>query len=113
LTSSIVCVTPEGQWISTRAALISLPSPKHVRYRDPRRNRRRKRRGAGRWGARRGAWGTYGSCQGCMWGVHGFTTDKEGNLYTAEVRTGRVQKFTPRPGARPETLVGKPWPGVW
>ena len=37
--------------------------------------------------------------QGCVWGVHGFVTDKEGNLYTAEVRTGRVQKHTPRKGA--------------
>ena len=45
--------------------------------------------------------------------MHGFATDKEGNLYTAEVRTGRVQKYTPRKGANPEFLVGKPWPGVW
>jgi DNA-binding beta-propeller fold protein YncE len=59
------------------------------------------------------SWGTFGTCQGCMWGVHGFTTDKEGNLYTAEVRTGRVQKYTPRKGANPAYLVGKPWPGVW
>jgi hypothetical protein len=41
--------------------------------------------------------------------VHGFDTDKEGNLYTAEVRDGRVQKYTPRPGANPNFLVGKPW----
>ena len=59
------------------------------------------------------SWGTFGTCQGCMWGVHGFATDKEGNLYTAEVRTGRVQKYTPRKGANPDFLVGKPWPGVW
>jgi DNA-binding beta-propeller fold protein YncE len=59
------------------------------------------------------SWGTFGTCQGCQWGVHGFATDKEGNLYTAEVRTGRVQKYTPRKGANPEFLVGKPWPGVW
>jgi hypothetical protein len=59
------------------------------------------------------AWGTFGTCQGCMWGVHGFATDKEGNLYTAEVRTGRIQKYTPRKGANPAFLVGKPWPGVW
>jgi len=59
------------------------------------------------------SWGTFGTCQGCMWGVHGFATDKEGNLYTAEVRTGRVQKYTPRKGANPAFLVGKPWPGVW
>jgi DNA-binding beta-propeller fold protein YncE len=59
------------------------------------------------------SWGTFGTCQGCQWGVHGFATDKEGNLYTAEVRTGRVQKYTPRKGANPAFLVGKPWPGVW
>jgi DNA-binding beta-propeller fold protein YncE len=59
------------------------------------------------------SWGTFGTCQGCMWGVHGFATDKDGNLYTAEVRTGRVQKYTPRKGANPAFLVGKPWPGVW
>jgi peptidylamidoglycolate lyase len=59
------------------------------------------------------SWGTFGTCQGCQWGVHGFAADKEGNLYTAEVRTGRVQKYAPRKGARPELLVGKPFPGVW
>jgi DNA-binding beta-propeller fold protein YncE len=59
------------------------------------------------------SWGTFGTCQGCQWGVHGFATDKDGNLYTAEVRTGRVQKYTPRKGANPAFLVGKPWPGVW
>lgn len=58
-------------------------------------------------------WGTFGTCQGCQWGVHGFATDKEGNLYTAEVRSGRVQKYTPRQGANPNFLVGKPWPSVW
>jgi DNA-binding beta-propeller fold protein YncE len=55
------------------------------------------------------SWGTFGTCQGCMWGVHGFVTDTEGTLYTAEVRTGRVQKYTPRKGASPDFLVGKPW----
>jgi hypothetical protein len=59
------------------------------------------------------SWGTFGDCQGCMWGVHGFATDEEGNLYTSEVRTGRVQKYTPREGANPAYLVGKPWPRVW
>jgi DNA-binding beta-propeller fold protein YncE len=59
------------------------------------------------------SWGTFGTCQGCMWGVHGFATDKDGALYTSEVRTGRVQKYIPRKGANPAYLVGKPWPGVW
>jgi hypothetical protein len=36
------------------------------------------------------------------------TLDKEGNLYTAEVRTGRVQKYAPRKSANPEFLVGNP-----
>jgi hypothetical protein len=55
------------------------------------------------------SWGTYGTCQGCQWGVHGFATDSEGNLYTSEVRGGRVQKYAPRQGANPEFLVAKPW----
>ena len=55
------------------------------------------------------AWGTYGTCQGCLWGVHGFATDADGNLYTAEVRAGRAQKFTPRPAANPAFMMGKPW----
>lgn len=59
------------------------------------------------------SWGTFGTCQGCMWGVHGFHTDMDGNLYTSEVRTGRVQKYTPRAGANPAFLVGRPWPRVW
>ena len=41
-----------------------------------------------------------------MSGVHGFGTDMDGNLYTAEVRTGRVQKYIPRKGANSSFLVG-------
>ncbi len=48
-----------------------------------------------------------------MWGVHGMSTDMEGNFYTASVNNGRIQKFTPREGANPDFLVGKPWPSVW
>ena len=59
------------------------------------------------------SWGTYGTCQGCQWGVHGFATDADGNLYTSEVRGGRVQKYAPRQGANPEFLVAKPFKGVW
>jgi len=40
--------------------------------------------------------------------MHGTTVDPEGNLYFAEVGNGRLQKFTPRRGARPELLIGKP-----
>jgi hypothetical protein len=32
---------------------------------------------------------------------------------SAEVRSGRVQKYAPRQGANPDFVVGKPWPGVW
>ena len=59
------------------------------------------------------SWGTFGTCEGCIWGVHGFMTDSNGNLFASSVRDGRVQKFTPRQGANPAFLMGKPWKGVW
>ena len=51
-------------------------------------------------------WGTFGHRPGQMWGVHAFSTDSEGNLYTAEVWGGRAQKFRPKPGADPTQLIG-------
>ena len=59
------------------------------------------------------AWGTLGMFPGALWGVHGMSVDQEGNLYVAEVDNGRVQKFVPKPGARPEFLVSKPVARVW
>jgi hypothetical protein len=59
------------------------------------------------------SWGSWGEYPGGMWGVHGLSTDREGNFYVAEVNNGRIQKYIPRQGANPEFLVGKPWPGVW
>jgi peptidylamidoglycolate lyase len=59
------------------------------------------------------SWGSWGEYPGGFWGVHGLSTDQEGNFYTASVNNGRVQKFVPREGANPEFMVGKPWPGVW
>ena len=59
------------------------------------------------------SWGTFGTCEGCLWGVHGFMADSNGNLWTSSVRDGRAQKFTPRPGANPAFLIAKPWKGVW
>jgi len=59
------------------------------------------------------SWGSFGEYPGGMWGVHGMSTDREGNFYTASVNNGRIQKFVPRPGANPAFMVGKPWPGVW
>ncbi len=59
------------------------------------------------------SWGSWGEYPGGMWGVHGMSTDQEGNFYVAEVNNGRVQKYRPRAGANPAFLVGKPWKGVW
>jgi DNA-binding beta-propeller fold protein YncE len=52
-------------------------------------------------------WGTWGDFPGGMWGVHGLSIDSEGNFYTAEVDSGRVQKYKPRAGARSEFLLTK------
>ena len=51
------------------------------------------------------SWGTFGPFPGGLWGVHQFSIDNEGNLYTAEVFNGRVQKFRPKPGADPAKLI--------
>jgi len=59
------------------------------------------------------SWGSWGEYPGGMWGVHGLSSDHEGNFYVAEVNNGRIQKYRPRPGVNPDFLVGKPWPGVW
>jgi DNA-binding beta-propeller fold protein YncE len=59
------------------------------------------------------AWGTMGNFPGGLWGVHGMSVDSDGNLYLAEVDSGRVQKFKPRPGANPAYLVAKPVKPVW
>jgi hypothetical protein len=50
---------------------------------------------------------------GCLWGVYGLSVDQDGNLYVAEVDCGRVQKFTPRPGASPAFLLAKPIYSAW
>jgi|TARA_B100001250_G_scaffold392909_1_gene395161 hypothetical protein len=59
------------------------------------------------------SWGVFGDFPGGMWGVHGLSVDQEGNFYVAEVGNGRVQKYRPRVGARPETMVGKPVYAAW
>jgi hypothetical protein len=59
------------------------------------------------------SWGIWGDGPGAFWGVHGFSVDQEGNFYTAEVDSGRVQKFKPRPGANQAFLVGKPVYSAW
>ncbi|MBM3779544.1 MAG: 6-bladed beta-propeller [Acidimicrobiia bacterium] len=52
------------------------------------------------------AWGTFGFGPGQIWCVHSFSTDSAGNFYTAEVFSGRAQKFRPKPGVDPARLVG-------
>jgi sugar lactone lactonase YvrE len=52
------------------------------------------------------SWGTFGGEPGQMWGVHGFSVDNEGNLYTAEVWGGRAQKFRPKRFADRSKLIG-------
>jgi 6-bladed beta-propeller len=59
------------------------------------------------------SWGIFGDSPGAFWGVHGFSVDQEGNFYTAEVDSGRVQKFTPHKGANSAFLVGKPVYAAW
>ena len=59
------------------------------------------------------SWGIWGDFPGGFWGVHGFSVDQEGNFYTAEVDSGRVQKFRPKPGANPAQLVSKQLYSAW
>jgi DNA-binding beta-propeller fold protein YncE len=44
-------------------------------------------------------WGTYGTYPGAFWELHQFSVDTDGDLYAADSFGGRVQKFTPKPGA--------------
>ena len=59
------------------------------------------------------SWGVGGDFPGGFWGVHGFSVDQEGNFYVAEVDSGRVQKFRPRPGVNTAFLVSKPVYSAW
>ena len=54
------------------------------------------------------SWGSWGAFPGGMWGVHQFSVDSEGNLYTSEVFGGRQQKFRPKKGVDQALLVGQP-----
>jgi DNA-binding beta-propeller fold protein YncE len=59
------------------------------------------------------SWGTMGEFAGGLWGVHGISVDQDGNLYVAEVDSGRVQKFRPKAGANRDFLVAKPVYSAW
>ena len=52
-------------------------------------------------------WGGPGDQPGQFDGPHQVTTDQDGNLYTAEVFNGRMQKFRPKPGADPAKIMGQ------
>ncbi len=52
-------------------------------------------------------WGAPGGQPGQFNGPHALTVDQEGNLYTAEVFGGRVQKFRPKPNADPAKVMGQ------
>ncbi len=52
-------------------------------------------------------WGGPGRYPGQFGGPHGLSVDQDGNLYVAEVFSGRVQKFRPKPNADPSKLVGQ------
>lgn len=51
-------------------------------------------------------WGTFGNAPGAWLGLHYFTTDSEGNLYTGEDFGWRIQKFVPRKDGNPGQLIG-------
>lgn len=59
------------------------------------------------------SWGQWGFRPGEMYGTHMFWVDKNGAFYTAEVHSGRPQRFTPKPGADPSKLVGRPVRVAW
>jgi DNA-binding beta-propeller fold protein YncE len=59
------------------------------------------------------SWGTWGDFPGGFWGVHDFSTDQQGNFYVSEVDKGGAQKFSPRAGANPAFIVGKPVRKAW
>jgi hypothetical protein len=54
------------------------------------------------------SWGSQGQWPGAFWNIHGMSVDSDGNLYVAEVNSGRFEKFRPRKGANPAFLVGQP-----
>jgi len=56
------------------------------------------------------AWGKTGTGPGAFQAIHGFGVDSMGNFYAAEAAGGRTQKFTPKPGADPDKLVGHQQP---
>ncbi len=54
------------------------------------------------------SWGVAGGYPGQLFGGSQFDVDRLGNLYVAELRSGRVQMFRPKKGADPKQLIA--WP---
>jgi peptidylamidoglycolate lyase len=54
------------------------------------------------------AWGTSGNAAGELDGIHGFCTDSNGALMISETFGGRIQRFTPKPGANKSLIIGAP-----
>jgi DNA-binding beta-propeller fold protein YncE len=54
------------------------------------------------------SWGTTGNAAGQLDGIHGFCTDTNGVLMVSETFGGRIQRFTPKPGADKNLLIGAP-----
>jgi DNA-binding beta-propeller fold protein YncE len=53
------------------------------------------------------SWGAPGGQPGRLNCSHSITTDQDGNLFLADCFAGRLQKFTPIPGADPAKIVGQ------
>jgi hypothetical protein len=53
------------------------------------------------------SWGAPGTQAGRLNCSHGISTDQERNLYLADCFAGRIQKFTPIPGADPSKIAGQ------
>ena len=56
------------------------------------------------------SWGTFGTCQGCMWGVHGFVHRCGGQpLYRRGENRAACRSTRRAKAPIPNFLVGKPW----
>lgn len=51
-------------------------------------------------------WGVQGAFPGAFNNNHSFSVDPEGNLYVADYQNYRIQKFTPKPNADRNRLIG-------
>jgi len=59
------------------------------------------------------SWGFLSESPGAFWCNHAISVDNEGNLYSADVCSGRAQKFIPRAGADRSKMISRPIRPVW